>query len=339
MSTAHVLIIDDDPAVLTALPEMFRLWLPGAVVDLCGSARLALDRIEAVDYDAIISDIRMPDMDGLTLLEHIKTIRPNTPTLLVTGYGDQTLAMHALRGGAYDYILKPVDRDYLLASVNRAIHLRHLSRHAEEHKHIEQSLRERQRLLEAVIEAVPYVLVVTDREGRLLLFNRAAEALTKYGRDEVLGQSIFDLLIPQQCAADVRERFTRLDEGEHKPHRSPWLTKTGEERLIEWRCAVMPAIGDRKLHVLGIGIDMTDRQRTEERLNILHTELDQRTRAYAKVVHDLETSKSELQEKVGDLETFQDVVVGRELKMMALEKQVAQLQRELAMLKMGHAER
>src|SRR5579884_1149656 len=160
MSTVHILIIDDDPAVLTALPEMFRLWMPGAVVDLCGSARLALDRIETTDYDAIISDIRMPDMDGLTLLEHIKTMRPETPTLLVTGYGDQTLAMQALRGGAYDYILKPVDRDYLLGSVNRAIHVRHLSRQAEEHKRIEQSLRDSRRLLESIIDAVDRKSVV-----------------------------------------------------------------------------------------------------------------------------------------------------------------------------------
>ena len=52
---------------------------------------------------------------GLALLEQIKSCRPHTPVLLVTGYGDQTLATHALRGGAFDYILKPIDREYFLA--------------------------------------------------------------------------------------------------------------------------------------------------------------------------------------------------------------------------------
>ena len=141
MSSGRLLIIDDDPSVLSALPETLRLWMPGLVVDLCGSARMALDRIEETDYDAIISDIRMPGMDGLTLLERIKTCRPHTPVLLVTGYGDQTLATQALRGGAFDYILKPIDRDYFLGSVGRALHLRHLSLQAEERQRAEAALR------------------------------------------------------------------------------------------------------------------------------------------------------------------------------------------------------
>jgi len=73
MSTGRLLIIDDDPMVLAALPEMFRLWMPGLMVDQCGSARMAIDRIETTDYDAVISDIRLPDMDGLALLEQIKS--------------------------------------------------------------------------------------------------------------------------------------------------------------------------------------------------------------------------------------------------------------------------
>ncbi|MBD0306363.1 MAG: response regulator, partial [Nitrospiraceae bacterium] len=72
MTTARVLIIDDDPAVQVALPETLRLWMPGTLVDVCGSPRVALDRIETTDYDAIVSDIRMPDIDGIALLERIR---------------------------------------------------------------------------------------------------------------------------------------------------------------------------------------------------------------------------------------------------------------------------
>ncbi|MER3422362.1 MAG: hypothetical protein C4293_03165, partial [Nitrospiraceae bacterium] len=63
-------------------------------------------------------------------------------------------------------------------------------------------------------------------------------------------------------------------------------------------------------------------------MQILNAALDQKVRTYAKVVQDLEASKADLQEKILDLEKFQEVVVGRELKMMALEKQVTALQRE-----------
>jgi PAS domain S-box-containing protein len=333
MSTGRLLIIDDDPTVLTALPETLRLWMPGLVVDLCGSARLAFDRIENTDYDAVISDIRMPDMDGMTLLERIKTCRPHTPVLLVTGYGDQTLATQALRGGAFDYILKPIDRDYFLGSLGRALHLRQLSRQAEERQRAETALRESRQSLDTLIETVPCLLVITDHEGQVLLFNRSAEELTGYTRGEALGKPIFDFLIPPSWVEEVKHRFDQPASG--TPHRIPWRTKAGEERLIELRCTEVGWSNHAAPCLLGVGIDITERQRGEEKISELHRELDQQVRAYGKVVQDLEASKAQLQEKIVDLEMFQDVVVGRELKMISLEKQVAALQRELDLMKAG----
>ena len=333
MSNGRVLIIDDDPAVLSALPETLRLWMPGSIVDLCGTARLALDRIEAIDYDAIISDIRMPDTDGLTLLERIKTCRPNTPVLLITGYGDQTLATQALRGGAFDYILKPIDRDYFLSSLGRALHLRHLSRQAEERLRAEAALRESQQSLHTLVETVPCLLVITDREGRIVLFNRRAEELTGYPREEVLGTLIFDLLIPKTLIEEVKQWFSHPASG--IPHQTPWMTKAGEERLIEWRCAHVTWPDHADPCILEVGIDVTERRQAEEKIARLHSELDDQVRAYGNVVQDLEASKTQLQEKLVDLEMFQDVVVGRELKMIALEKHVATLARDLDALKAG----
>jgi PAS domain S-box-containing protein len=331
MSSGRLLIIDDDPAVLSALPETLRLWMPGSVVDLCGSARLALDRIEATDYDAIISDIRMPGMDGLALLERIKACRPNTPVLLVTGYGDQTLATQALRGGAFDFILKPIDRDYFLASLGRALHLRHLSLQAEERQRAEGTLRESQQSLHTLIETVPCLLVIIDREGRVLLFNRRAEELTGYTRNEILGKPIADLLIPPAWIEEVTQRLNYPASG--TPHHNPWTTKEGEERLIEWRCAQIAWQNHADPCILGVGIDITDRQRSVEKIAALHSELDDQVKAYGTVVQDLEVSKIQLQEKIVDLEMFQDVVVGRELKMISLEKQVATLRDELDAIK------
>lgn len=333
MSSGRLLIIDDDPAVLSALPETLRLWMPGSVVDLCGTARLALDRIETVDYDAIISDIRMPDTDGLTLLERIKTCRPNTPVLLITGYGDQTLATQALRGGAFDYILKPIDRDYFLSSLGRALHLRHLSRQAEERLRVEASLRESRQSLHTLVETVPCLLTITDREGRILLFNRHAESLTGYRQEETLDQLVFDLLIPKTWIEEVKQRFNHPVSGVAYQH--PWLTKAGEERLVEWQCTPIPWLDHADPCMLEVGIDVTERRQAEERIASLHCELDDQVRAYGKLVQDLEASKRQLQEKIDDLEMFQDVVVGRELKMIALEKQVSSLTRELDAMKAG----
>ncbi len=121
MTASHVLVVDDDPALLQGLPETLRLRLSGVMVDTADSAAAALDRIAARDYDAIVTDIKMPGMDGLALLAEIRTRRPDTPVLMVTGHGERALAIRALRGGAYDFVQKPIDRDDFVASLDRAI--------------------------------------------------------------------------------------------------------------------------------------------------------------------------------------------------------------------------
>lgn len=127
MSAANLLIVDDDPALLDALSEALRLRMDGLQIDTCDSGLAALERIAATDYDALVVDIKMPGMDGLELLAEIKKLRPETPTLLITGHGDHELAVQALRGGAYDYVTKPIDRDYFVSSLTHAIECRRLS--------------------------------------------------------------------------------------------------------------------------------------------------------------------------------------------------------------------
>ena len=126
--TPRVLVVDDDPALLEALPETIRLRMPGTAVETCSSAAPALAQIGALDYDAIISDIKMPGMDGLALLAQVRAMRPDTPVLLITGHGEHDLAIRSLRAGAYDYVQKPIDREYFIASLGRAIQVRQLRR-------------------------------------------------------------------------------------------------------------------------------------------------------------------------------------------------------------------
>ena len=83
MSQGAVLIVDDELAVLQALPHALRLRMDGVTVDTADSAGVALDRIVARDYDAIVADIKMPGMDGLALLAEIRTRRPDTPILMI----------------------------------------------------------------------------------------------------------------------------------------------------------------------------------------------------------------------------------------------------------------
>src|SRR5216117_2853075 len=149
MSEGHVLIVDDDPALLQALPEALQMRMTGLTVDTAQSGAVALDRITARDYDAIVTDVKMPGMDGLELLAEIRTLRPDTPTLMITGHGEHDLVVHALRAGAYDFIRKPIDRDYFVASLRRAIEMHQLSRQVKEQQlALERHLNE----LEAIVD-------------------------------------------------------------------------------------------------------------------------------------------------------------------------------------------
>src|SRR5881296_1711534 len=121
MNQPRVLIVDDDAALLQALPETLRLRMCQVTVDTADSAAAALDQIAARDYDAIVTDIKMPGMDGLALMAEIRRRRPDTPILMITGHGEYDLSVRALRAGAYDFIQKPIDRDRFVASLYRAI--------------------------------------------------------------------------------------------------------------------------------------------------------------------------------------------------------------------------
>jgi DNA-binding NtrC family response regulator len=157
-----VLIVDDDPALLQALREALRLRMEGVTVDTADSGRTALDLITAMDYDAIITDIKMPGTDGFALLAEIRRLRPDTPTLMITGHGDHALATDALRGGAYDFIQKPIDRDYFVVSLRRAIQIAELRHHIKEQQlalechanELEQTLKNRTSELQEVKRAI-----------------------------------------------------------------------------------------------------------------------------------------------------------------------------------------
>jgi len=194
MTALRVLIVDDDPALLQALPEALRLRMSGVTVDIADSAAAALDQIAARDYDAIVTDIKMPGMDGLALLAEIRTRQPDTPTLMVTGHGEHALAIYALRGGAFDFIQKPIDRDDFVASLYRAIQTRTLIRRvkdrqlalqrcASELEQIAEKLgREQSRVLivdddPALLQALPEVLRLRMSGVTVDTANSAAAAL------------------------------------------------------------------------------------------------------------------------------------------------------------------
>lgn len=159
MSESHILIVDDDAAMLQVLPRAVHLRLPGVHVHTCGSAHEAHAQVSQVDFDAIIIDVNTPGLDGLALLDRIRAVRSDTPVLLITAHSEYDLAVRALRGGAVDFIHWPIDRDYFVASLERAMQVRQLRRQADEQQRalathgaqLESTLQERTHALQAAV--------------------------------------------------------------------------------------------------------------------------------------------------------------------------------------------
>jgi PAS domain S-box-containing protein len=140
-----------------------------------------------------------------------------------------------------------------------------LTREITDRERAERALAEKERVFSELVETAPSLVVLTDADGRILLFNRACETLTGHNREEVIGRSLIDLFIPDEWQATVRARFADGDPAAlRKPHENPWRTGSGQQRLVEWRCATLPLAGHDRPGMLGIGVDITERKEMEQ---------------------------------------------------------------------------
>ncbi len=122
---ASILVIDDDSYLLSAIGQT--LQLSGYQPELQSNGEAALGRLrQGLSCSAVITDIRMPRMDGLELLTAIRELDNELPVIMITGHGDIVMAVQAMRQGAYDFLEKPVDEDILLNSLRRAVEKRRL---------------------------------------------------------------------------------------------------------------------------------------------------------------------------------------------------------------------
>jgi len=119
---ARILVVDDEPDACEAL----RLVLLSEGYDVVGetSARRALEKAGAEDFDLVLSDVSMREMSGVDLCRHLVEARPGMPVILVTGRGTMDIAIGAMRSGARDFLTKPVEVDSLIVSVVQALQYR-----------------------------------------------------------------------------------------------------------------------------------------------------------------------------------------------------------------------
>lgn len=144
-------------------------------------------------------------------------------------------------------------------------------------RHAEQLLRAERDFSSAVLETVGSMVVVLDREGRLVRFNRACERLTGYRFDDIKGRLIWEFLIPAEQIAGVKNAFANLTAASRSgQYENEWLTQTGERRLIGWWNTNLIGTDGKVAFVIATGVDITERRHAEAEREQLLAELQTR---------------------------------------------------------------
>lgn len=115
----ELLIIDDDVSFCHLLEKF--LVQKSFTVQTAYNGKDALGKINKAHFDLVLSDLRLPDTDGLELLVKIKQKMPQVPVILMTGYSEVNSAVKAIKNGAFDYISKPLNREEVLLIIQKAL--------------------------------------------------------------------------------------------------------------------------------------------------------------------------------------------------------------------------
>ena len=152
MAGEKILVCDDEEAIREVVSTL--LEAQGYKCTVVSDGNKAIQEIRKDGHDLVLSDIVMPEMDGMRLLRQLKLQNEDIPVIMVTAMHDISIALEAIRAGAYDYILKPFEKDQLYHSVGRAL----------EHRHLILENRSYQRNLEHLVAERTQQLSVTLRD-------------------------------------------------------------------------------------------------------------------------------------------------------------------------------
>ncbi len=130
--TMNILLVDDDPAILSVLEA--RLVSAGLKVFIAGNGPQALEILNSHHVDVLVSDVKMPDMNGMELLEEVRSIKPELPVIFMTAYGTIPDAVSSVKAGVVDYLSKPLDGRDLIEKLHEIVDTGKVQRNKCSHK-------------------------------------------------------------------------------------------------------------------------------------------------------------------------------------------------------------
>lgn len=304
MANELVLVVDDNEAGRYTKCRMLRQ--AGFQVKEAGSGGEALQIVAAERPDLVCLDVRLPDINGFEVCRRIKA-DPLLHTMVLqmsASFVGQDDKVRGLEGGADGYLISPVEPEEFLATVRSLLRI----------QQVEGELRLSAGQWRVTFDAINDGILLLNEQGQVLRGNRAISEIVGKPLKEIVGKAYSDLL---PAAFDRAGTAVLLQ----------WPPSARQETELQigerWFQATMHPVAERGLPGGAVCVitNITERRRQEEEIRHLNATLEARVR-------ELQQSRLELHEKVSDLEQFEDVVVGRELKMIELEKEIERLRVE-----------
>jgi PAS domain S-box-containing protein len=294
-----ILVVDDTEATRYAKCRMLRH--AGFDVKEAGLGEEALEIVAAELPRLVCLDVCLPDINGLEVCRRIKA-DPALSTMVLQmsasfiGHEDK---VRGLEGGADGYLVSPFESDEFLATVRSLLRI----------QEAEDKLRLSAHQWRVTFDAINDGILLMDAEGRVLRCNRAMAEMAGKPFGDIVGQFYVDILRVSREGGDAAFMWPPTSRQE-----VTWQVG------IRWFQATMHPATDNGTSQGAVTVvtDITDRRRREEEIHLLNTSLEERVR-------ELQQSRLELHEKINDLEQFEDVVIGRELKMIEMDKEIERL--------------
>jgi PAS domain S-box-containing protein len=248
----RLLIVDDEVDSLTPLLELVSKWGFEATGYSSGVAALKVlkDRV----FDLLLVDLVMPEMDGIALIKAALEADPRLVCMVITGKGTIHTAVEAMKSGAFDYILKPVNFKMLQPLLLRAMKMRQL-------KEAEETYR-------SIFETTGAGTLIVEENTTISLVNKQFEKLSGYAKKEIEGKKSWTEFFSQRCLGFMKDyhRMRRIHpDSVPKIYESEFIDKMGNLRNVLMNVDVIP--GTRKS--VGSLLDITERKRSEETLQLL----------------------------------------------------------------------
>lgn len=273
-----ILILDDEKSILDILEQ--HLEGEGYPCAVTSSPKQALDWLRNGRYALLITDIKMPELSGIEVVQQLKSINEDVAIVVVTAMIEVTNAIQAMRAGADDYVLKPFNLSEISLSVARALEKRRLvmenrryqreleSRVAAARGDLEAAygeLRKTKEYLENLIDSTLDGIITIDHEGRISFANRGAHRLLGFSDNEIFGASVDDLFV----GGHEEVRYIRRVLGEDRPlqnYETELKHKGGRVIPVSMSISLVKGGEEKHPETLAICKDITEQKRLEREL-------------------------------------------------------------------------